>query len=195
MNYDNRSVRMRGIEIGYRVEGNGGRNIVLLHGLNSHSGTWRKTFPSLVGEFTVLAPSLPHHKGRAGPELADTYAEMVASVCEEAGARQASIIGNSMGGWVAMRMIARGEIRADRLVLEDSAGADSDDPDSVGRAGVRALIVWGESDGVLPLALGKDLSSRLPSSELRVVPGAGHVPHWEAPDLFNGLVGTFLRGV
>ncbi|MGA2664592.1 MAG: alpha/beta hydrolase [Nitrososphaerales archaeon] len=194
MNYDNRALAIGPLRMGYRVEGAGGPWVVLLHGLRSHSGTWRKLFPVLSGSFRVVAPSLPAPPpGGATSELADGYAELVRAVCAEARVERACIVGNSMGGWVAMRLVSRHPGLVSGVVLEDSAGTGSEDVEAVARARVPALIVWGASDQVLSPNLGSELHSRLPGSELRVLAGAGHVPHWETPEAFDGLVAEFLR--
>ena len=191
--YDNRSVSLGSTSLGYRIGGEGERRLVLLHGLNSHSGTWRKCFDRLARDATVVAPSLPPSSGSGTSELADRYADQVLAVCEDAGIGRAAFVGSSMGGWVAMRLVSRQGRLVSRLVLEDTAGGASADADAVERSGRPVLIVWGESDPVLTLASGRTLHSKLTRSELRVIPGAGHVPHWEAPDEFLMAVDGFLR--
>lgn len=195
MNYDNRSVSVGSVRLGYRIEGEGSRKILLLHGLNSHSGTWRKNISSLAQDATVVAPSLPPSQGRGIPELAGLYADHVSAICADAGIGGAEVVGNSMGGWVAMRLLSMHRELVSRVVLEDAAGSESpDDVRALEAARVPVLIVWGERDGLIPVSAGRELHSRLPGSELHIIPNAGHVPHWETPEEFNGVVGTFLRG-
>ena len=193
LNYDNRSVHSGAHDLGYRIEGDGERKVVLIHGLNSHSGSWRKCFPTLAQGATVVAPSLPPHRGKATSELANQYAEMVAAVCEHAGIEVAGVVGNSMGGWVAMRLLTMRTGLVSRVALEDTAGSTSGDLAALEGARIPVLILWGESDPILPIGVGRNLHSRLSMGELRVLPGVGHVPHWEAPEVFNRIVGEFLR--
>ncbi len=54
------------------------------------------------------------------------------------------------------------------------------------------LIVWGEQDRAIPLALGERLHRALPGSTLCVIPDAGHAPNFEQPDRFNAAVTAFL---
>jgi pimeloyl-ACP methyl ester carboxylesterase len=195
LNYDNRSVSLGSVRLGYRVEGEGARKILLLHGLNSHSGTWRKNIAALARDATVVAPSLPPDRsGQATSELAGLYADEVSAVCADAGIEGAEVVGNSMGGWVAMRLLSVHRELVSRIVLEDTAGSGSDDVQALEAAAVPVLIVWGESDELLPVSAGRELHSRLPGSELRIIRNAGHVPHWETPEEFNSTVGAFLRG-
>jgi len=193
LRYDNRSVTCGPREIGYRIEGEGASKVVLLHGLNSHSGTWRKTFPRISLEATVVAPSLPGNLGKATSELAELYSDQVSAVCADAGVSGAVVVGNSMGGWVAMRLVSKHRSLVSRIVLEDTAGTGSEDELALESAQIPALIVWGGTDGVFPVGMGREIHSRLSKSELHVVAGAGHVPHWEAPDEFNRVLGEFLR--
>lgn len=56
------------------------------------------------------------------------------------------------------------------------------------------LIVWGEYDTLLPVAMGEELHRRLPSARFEVIRGAGHNPMWDRPEVFNPLVLDFLAG-
>ena len=42
--------------------------------------------------------------------------------------------------------------------------------------------------------MAKDLEASIPASTLVVLPGAGHACNLEAPDEFNRVVRSFLRG-
>jgi pimeloyl-ACP methyl ester carboxylesterase len=50
------------------------------------------------------------------------------------------------------------------------------------RISAPTLIIWGESDGVVPLAYAEAFRQRLPNAQLAIVRGAGHLPHEEQPD-------------
>jgi pimeloyl-ACP methyl ester carboxylesterase len=56
----------------------------------------------------------------------------------------------------------------------------------------KTLIVWGEHDPCVPLDLAYGLTHLVPCAGLAVIKGAGHVPQWEQPEAFNGIVGQFL---
>ncbi len=56
------------------------------------------------------------------------------------------------------------------------------------------LLVWGERDGILPVRLSEKLRAHLPpGGTYQVIPGAGHNPMWERPEIFNRQVLEFLR--
>jgi pimeloyl-ACP methyl ester carboxylesterase len=58
------------------------------------------------------------------------------------------------------------------------------------------LVVWGEHDTVIPVAVGRRLAELVPNAEWALIPGAGHNPMWDRPAAFNQLVLEFLsRGL
>jgi pimeloyl-ACP methyl ester carboxylesterase len=59
---------------------------------------------------------------------------------------------------------------------------------------VPTLLVYGAEDVRAPLPVARDLEASIPTSTLAVLPGVGHVCNLEAPDEFNRLVRSFLRG-
>jgi len=63
------------------------------------------------------------------------------------------------------------------------------------RISVPTLILVGELDQLTPLPTQQALQRAIPNSRLEVIPGAGHVPCIEQPELWNRLVLEFLAGV
>lgn len=61
------------------------------------------------------------------------------------------------------------------------------------RIAIPALVVWGESDGVLTREYAETFAAELPDGRLATVPEAGHYPHLEQPERFAALVEGFLR--
>jgi 3-oxoadipate enol-lactonase len=55
-----------------------------------------------------------------------------------------------------------------------------------------ALVIHGDEDGIVTVANGRSLATRLPDAELVVLPGQGHVPMLERPAEFSALVCDFL---
>ena len=55
-----------------------------------------------------------------------------------------------------------------------------------------ALIVWGDSDKVIPLKEGEYLQSIMPNAELVVMKGVNHIPHLEDLDALMEIVLGFL---
>ena len=58
----------------------------------------------------------------------------------------------------------------------------------------RTLVVWGAADPVLPLAVGEAVVRDLGADTVMVtVPGVGHFPHEEAPEVVTPVIARFLR--
>ena len=55
------------------------------------------------------------------------------------------------------------------------------------------LVLWGEADRLIPIALGRALAAQLNRSAFLSVPRAGHSVQEEAPDEVNRLVIKFLK--
>jgi len=55
------------------------------------------------------------------------------------------------------------------------------------------LMIWGRQDDVVPLKHGELAVKRLPNARLEVIERCGHVPMFDQPEVFNGLVLEFLR--
>jgi pimeloyl-ACP methyl ester carboxylesterase len=55
------------------------------------------------------------------------------------------------------------------------------------------LIIWGDSDTVIPLKEGEYLQSILPDAELVIMKGVNHIPHLEDHEIFIKIVLGFLQ--
>jgi pimeloyl-ACP methyl ester carboxylesterase len=60
------------------------------------------------------------------------------------------------------------------------------------RIGVPALVLWGESDGIVTPAYGRAFAAALPNAEFHVIEAAGHVPQLEQPQAFAAHVQRFV---
>lgn len=54
------------------------------------------------------------------------------------------------------------------------------------------LVMWGEADRVLPSHHIEEARRVFPHAEMHLLPGVGHMPQIESPELFAGLVLPFL---
>jgi pimeloyl-ACP methyl ester carboxylesterase len=61
------------------------------------------------------------------------------------------------------------------------------------RVAAATLLVWGDSDRLVPLVYAEEFGRRLPKARLETVKGAGHAPHMEQPEATAQVVQAFLR--
>lgn len=50
------------------------------------------------------------------------------------------------------------------------------------------LLVWGDDEKLIKVAVGEWVASQLPAAEVVLIPGSGHCLMWEQPDRFNEVV-------
>ena len=77
--------------------------------------TWELVLPTLQREYEVLVPALPGHADGPpleGPISDDLMADAVERAMDAADFETAHLVGNSLGGWVALQLAARGRARS-----------------------------------------------------------------------------------
>ena len=118
-------VVIHGREVAYRFAGDGPL-IVLVHGMAGSGATWDQVFPALAEHFAVLAPDLPGHGSSAKPVDGDytlgSFASVVRDLMMTLGLDRGTIVGQSLGGGVAMQFAYQFPSRCERLVLVGSGG-------------------------------------------------------------------------
>src|SRR5881628_3218171 len=92
-----------------------GPPFVCLHGFLDTWRMWELVLPALERRHDVLAPTLAGHAG--GPPLDGTLtdgtlADAIERAMDEAGFATAHLVGNSLGGYVAFQLAARGRARS-----------------------------------------------------------------------------------
>ena len=96
--------------------GGAGEPLVLIHGFSGTRLIWEPVLEALERSHDVLAVNLAGHVG--GPELADTPVSVNALVdavereLDASGFDTAHMVGNSLGGWIALELAARGRARS-----------------------------------------------------------------------------------
>jgi len=112
--------------------GGSGPPLVCLHGFTDTWRTWELVLPELERHHDVLAPTLLGHAG--GPPLERpmgdaVIADAVERAMDHAGFATAHIAGNSLGGYVALQLAARG--RAQSVVALAPAGGWAEGDESL----------------------------------------------------------------
>jgi 2-hydroxy-6-oxonona-2,4-dienedioate hydrolase len=119
-----KEVTVFGQKIHY-VEAGSGPVVVLLHGLGGNATNWAFNIPALAQKYRVVVPDQVGF-GRSDKPLVNyrvqTYADFLDKFLDELKVEKASLVGNSMGGWIAALYAVERPARVERLVLADAAG-------------------------------------------------------------------------
>jgi pimeloyl-ACP methyl ester carboxylesterase len=126
------------------------------------TATWPGFSAALLRQFV-------HRKEVVTPELVPAY-----QIPFERTAFSASL-----GDWAASFALASCEpahsLRPDALTAWAAGGPP-------------IRLIWGAEDTITPLAQGRALQRWMPSAELSVLPGVGHIPHIEDPAAFSAAL-------
>ena len=110
--------------------GGSGEPLLLLHGFTDTWRTWELVLPALERRHDVLAPTLAGHAG--GPALGDgppdgAVLAAVERAMDEAGFETAHVAGNSLGGYLALKLAERGRARSVVALAPGGGWAAGDD--------------------------------------------------------------------
>ena len=122
-------VLVDGVNLQY-LEAGSGPPLLLLHGHEQSATSWRWVIPVLSRTHRVLALSLPGHGG-SGPAVGGyapgrDLAPLVVDFLDTLGVGALHVVGNSIGGAVALRLALADPARIRTLTLVDSAGLGRD---------------------------------------------------------------------
>lgn len=109
----------------YYQEAGAGPDVILLHGLGGDRSAWSFTLPALAAKYHVYAPDQVGFGQSDKPAIdyrITTLVDFLDAFCRKLGIDKATLVGNSLGGWVAMDFALAHPAKVDRLVLVDSAG-------------------------------------------------------------------------
>jgi len=116
--------------LAYFVAGDG-PPLLFLHGVGDQAGTWHAVAPAFVGAYRVVVADLPGH-GASEPLAGDVLpmATVVGGaerlLAEIARERPATVVGNSMGAWIATLLALRHPESVARIVLVDGGALPGD---------------------------------------------------------------------
>lgn len=188
------SVKVRDVTIKLHRAGVG-ETVIFLHGAGGMP-PWLPFFDALAAEHTLLVPEHPGFGASDDPpwirnvsDLAMFYLELFESL----EIKNAHLIGNSLGGWIAAEILIRDRARFKSLTLLSPAG--------IRVPGIPAgdTFIWGPEEGVRNLFHDQSFADRMlaqpPSDEQLdvmlknrfTVTKLGWQPRWFNPDLEKWL--------
>jgi len=119
-----KEITIYGQKIHY-VEAGSGPNLILLHGLGGSSQVWQFNIGPLAEKYHVFVPDQIGF-GKSDKPLVNyrirTYVDFLDQFCKQLKIDRPTLVGNSMGGWIAAIYTATYPDRVDKLVLADAAG-------------------------------------------------------------------------
>ena len=245
-----RTVNVAGIgpvELTVEERGHGKPFLVLHGGAGPQSVAKFAQLLAEKGSNRVLTPTHPGFGGTSRPERLDNVAKLAAlylTLVDDLGLEDVTIMGNSVGGWIAAEVALLGSARISDIVLLDAVGIEVEghpvadvsglsmpeiqalsfydptpfrvdpatipdaqktvmaansaalavyagspamaDPTLLGRLGgisIPTLVLWGESDQIVPPAYGEAYAAAIPGARFEVFPATGHMPQMETPAL------------
>jgi 2-hydroxy-6-oxonona-2,4-dienedioate hydrolase len=126
--FEERNIDVGGLPTHYLTAGEG-PPLVLLHALGESALDWRWVLPTLACTHQVYALDLPGF-GSSGKPSADYspafFARFVDTYLDALGIEQAVVMGNSLGGLIALRLALFEPARVSALGLVASAGLGRD---------------------------------------------------------------------
>ena len=107
------------------TEAGRGPALLMLHGLTATHVNWEHTMAAFSSRFRVIAPDLPGHGHSEKPDAPytiDFFAGIMRSLGRELGIDEAVVLGNSLGGQIALQMALDYPTWTRALVLAAPAG-------------------------------------------------------------------------
>ena len=164
--------------------GGSGPPLVCLHGFTDTWRSWQLVLPTLERHHDVLAPTLAGHAGGPplGPDAGSAVlVEAVERAMDDAGFATAHVAGNSLGGYLALGLAARGRARS-VVALAPAGGWAHGDRDreqtlrffTAMRDGLVAMAP--HADALLSSAQGRRRATQLITTDYEHIP-AGLLAH------------------
>jgi len=122
------TVVANGIKTNYLEDGNG-KPVVFIHGSGpgvTAYANWRLVMPGLAPHYRTLAPDMVGFGYTERPDgityNVQTWADQVIGFMDALSIQTASLVGNSFGGAIALRLVTQHPERVDKVILMGSMG-------------------------------------------------------------------------
>ena len=183
------TVRAGGVDVHTLSAGpDDGRLVLLLHGARFRAATWQElgTLDHLAGAgHRAVAIDLPAFGSTPASDAEP--ATFLIELLDALGARPqapAVVVSPSMSGRFSLPLLARSPDLFAGFVALAPVGIE-EHVDELEGTPVPALLFWGSEDGIVPVALARELEGALPESRLVIAEGAGHPAYLDQPERFH----------
>lgn len=123
--YEDRYVNVGNVNTRYWTAGDRGSAVIFLHGVGCHIEFWEKNIAALAKDHRVFAIDIVGYGRTDKPEVDYTFefmADFVLDFMKTMGIDKASLVGNSMGGGIAITVASQAPERVEKIVLVDPVG-------------------------------------------------------------------------
>jgi abhydrolase domain-containing protein 14 len=180
-------------KVHYLEAGNpAGGKVLLLHGARFSSETWRTlgTIDRLArASYHVVALDLPGYGGsEVTPIATDVF---LAEVMTALGIEKAAVVSPSMSGQFSFPLVVRSPEKVSGFVPIAPAGSERY-LRVLKKVKVRALVVWGEKDEIIPVEESDALAAAMEDSKRVILKDASHPCYLDRPDEFHQELLAFL---
>jgi pimeloyl-ACP methyl ester carboxylesterase len=182
---DSKFIEVNGLNVHYKIYGQGEPTFILLHGFGASLFSWREVTEPLSKLGTVIAYDRPafglterplEWEGES-PYSQNSQVELVIGLMDALEIEEAILVGNSAGGTVSMLTALKYPQRIQSLILVDPAVyAGGGAP-----AWIRPLFGTPQMDHLGPL-----LARQLQAQGVEFIKTAWHDPSKITPDIFEG---------
>jgi len=122
---EDRYTQVKGLNIRYWKIGDSGFPVILIHGLGASAEIWMHNIESLSQYYTVYVPDVVGF-GRSekppGPFSPSDLTRFIGDFMDELGIEKAHLVGQSLGGGIALQTALQFPDKVDKLALVGSAG-------------------------------------------------------------------------
>lgn len=152
------TIQIGGLRTAYRVEGTGDP-VLFIHGFPLSQRLWDHMVEPLAGRYTLIMPDL---RGMGGSEPSEevsmeAYADDLSGLLKAIGeSRPVTVVGLSMGGYIAFEFFRRHRARTKALVLADTR-ASGDSPETAKTRMETAAKVMADGSSVVANAMAPKL--------------------------------------
>ena len=145
----------------------------------------------LAGSYAGWKGSLPEEEVRGRVALAR---EMLAAPADELDPELPGLFaGDPPTEFVSLLEEISRAVRPESLRTQLYTMAEADQRDLLPRIAVPTLLIWGELDVRSPIRVARQFEQAIATTELVVLPRAGHVSNLEQPARFNQAIREFCR--
>lgn len=133
-----------------------GEPLLLLHGFTGTWHHWRPLLGELVARYEVVAPTLPGHYGGPAYPLSSSInlagaTDLLESQLDDLGVDTAHVVGNSLGGGLALELAKRGRARSVVAIAPGGGWTEGDgEAQRVGRFFARQVRTTRATAAALP---------------------------------------------